>query len=434
MSRKQDLRHDSAQWIFWGHWPNCGLFASIWLRWPECTIFKELRLPLDSSMKFLKGDFYVVKDDIHWLREVAIDSIEGRGQFLENLFRSCERRMREFRNRAEKENLRAFVVDMVDYAGLTVTVELTALSLERYFEDKAAKAGVKSSDFMAMMKPKKKTPLMKFFADLQTLRAEDVDVFAKKYCWVGIHGFEGEGLTKAKVLAELEKPSERRREKQQPVPRSLKHIYSAASELIYLRSAIIETLNVLSYRHIPSLKTLAAQHGLTYDEIISLTWQELLSLIDEGALPPDIKTRRKDFGLVRISKHYELLTGEAVDRELAIHQEKISGDVQELHGMAAHPGRVTGLARIISDAHDLHHVRANHIIIASETTVDYVPAMERAAGFVTDQGGITSHAAVIARELRKPCVIGTKHATKVFKDGDLVEVDAEKGVVRKIYS
>ena len=58
--------------------------------------------------------------------------------------------------------------------------------------------------------------------------------------------------------------------------------------------------------------------------------------------------------------------------------------------------------------------------------------MKRTAAFVTDAGGITSHAAIVSRELGKPCVIGTKIATKVLKDGDEVEVDAEKGVVRKI--
>ncbi len=66
------------------------------------------------------------------------------------------------------------------------------------------------------------------------------------------------------------------------------------------------------------------------------------------------------------------------------------------------------------------------------TVPDFVPAMRKAAAIVTDEGGITCHAAIIARELGKPCVIGTKFATKVFRDGDLVEVDSEVGVVRKL--
>jgi pyruvate,water dikinase len=56
--------------------------------------------------------------------------------------------------------------------------------------------------------------------------------------------------------------------------------------------------------------------------------------------------------------------------------------------------------------------------------------MEKAAAFITDEGGITCHAAIVSRELKKPCIIGTKIATQVLKDGDLVEVDANNGVVK----
>jgi len=64
------------------------------------------------------------------------------------------------------------------------------------------------------------------------------------------------------------------------------------------------------------------------------------------------------------------------------------------------------------------------------TTPELIGGMRKASAFVTDEGGIISHAAIIAREMKKPCIIGTKIATKVLKDGDLVEVDADRGVVR----
>ena len=66
------------------------------------------------------------------------------------------------------------------------------------------------------------------------------------------------------------------------------------------------------------------------------------------------------------------------------------------------------------------------------TNPSFLSAMHRAAAFVTNEGGITCHAAILAREMKKPCITGTKIATKVFQDGDLVEVDAERGIVRKI--
>ena len=60
---------------------------------------------------------------------------------------------------------------------------------------------------------------------------------------------------------------------------------------------------------------------------------------------------------------------------------------------------------------------------------DFVPAMKKASAIVTDEGGITCHAAVISRELGIPCVIGTKIATKVLKDGDLIEIKANHGLI-----
>lgn len=77
-------------------------------------------------------------------------------------------------------------------------------------------------------------------------------------------------------------------------------------------------------------------------------------------------------------------------------------------------------------------VREGDILVTPMTNPHMVPIMKKAAAFVTDEGGITCHAAILSREMKKPCIIGTKIATQVLKDGDRVEVDAEKGVVRKI--
>ena len=70
--------------------------------------------------------------------------------------------------------------------------------------------------------------------------------------------------------------------------------------------------------------------------------------------------------------------------------------------------------------------------MANTTHPTYVPGMHKAAAIVTNEGGIASHAAVVARELLKPCIVGTKTATKVLQDGDLVEVDATTGIVKKV--
>ena len=103
-----------------------------------------------------------------------------------------------------------------------------------------------------------------------------------------------------------------------------------------------------------------------------------------------------------------------------------------MEGQTAYAGRARGRAKLVFGIEDLRKVVHGDILIAVTTTPDVMPAMHRAIGFVTDSGGITSHAAIVAREMKKPCVIGTKFATKIFKDGDMIEVDANKGIVKKI--
>ncbi|PIZ52209.1 hypothetical protein COY27_01065 [Candidatus Woesearchaeota archaeon CG_4_10_14_0_2_um_filter_33_13] len=76
-------------------------------------------------------------------------------------------------------------------------------------------------------------------------------------------------------------------------------------------------------------------------------------------------------------------------------------------------------------------VKDGEILIAAMTRPEYVPLMKKAKAVITDEGGVTSHAAIVSRELGIPCVIGTKIATKIFKTGDVIVIDLEKGEVKK---
>jgi len=100
-----------------------------------------------------------------------------------------------------------------------------------------------------------------------------------------------------------------------------------------------------------------------------------------------------------------------------------------IKGQPAHKGIVKGKVRVVKNQFQMEQVEEGDIMVAPMTTPDFLPAMKKAAAFVTDEGGITCHAAIVAREMKKPCVIGTKIATKILKNGDTVEVDAEKGII-----
>jgi phosphohistidine swiveling domain-containing protein len=110
-----------------------------------------------------------------------------------------------------------------------------------------------------------------------------------------------------------------------------------------------------------------------------------------------------------------------------------AADIPELKGSVAYRGNVEGIVKVVFVPDEqMDKVEKGNILVAPMTTPDYLPLMKKAAAFVTDEGGITCHAAIVARELKKPCIIGTKFATQVLKDGDRVAVDADNGQVRII--
>ena len=98
-------------------------------------------------------------------------------------------------------------------------------------------------------------------------------------------------------------------------------------------------------------------------------------------------------------------------------------------GINASPGIGVGMVKIVESAADLNKIRKGDILVAQKTNPDYTSAMEKAAAIVTNAGGSASHAAIVSREMGTPCVVGTKNATDVLKEGQIITVDATNGIV-----
>jgi pyruvate,water dikinase len=98
-------------------------------------------------------------------------------------------------------------------------------------------------------------------------------------------------------------------------------------------------------------------------------------------------------------------------------------------GMPASPGIASGIVEFIKDETELEKVKEGDVLVTVMTTPDMVPAMRRANAIVTDEGGMTCHAAIVSRELQIPCIVGTTDATKILKNGMEITVDADKGRV-----
>ncbi|MBW2981508.1 hypothetical protein KY343_01380, partial [Candidatus Woesearchaeota archaeon] len=164
-------------------------------------------------------------------------------------------------------------------------------------------------------------------------------------------------------------------------------------------------------------------------------------LFEDTKLSEEEKKKRKEcfVGLwkngkviYRSGKEAEELTREELEDLYEIKK------VDEIKGTAANPGKIRGIARIL-EANNLERTRKlredfqkGQILITQMTQPSIMDIAMNASALVTDEGGMLSHAAIISRELKIPCVVGTYNATKIFNDGDLIEVDANKGIVRKI--
>ena len=159
-----------------------------------------------------------------------------------------------------------------------------------------------------------------------------------------------------------------------------------------------------------------------------------------SALPKELKNVEKienslkerynrSFYAVTLKKIY-IITGKDYDEIHAATRKYHDMNVKQINGMVASSGKVIGRVKICSTIESIKKVNKGDILVASMTRPEYIGAMRQAAGFITDEGGITCHAAIVAREMGKPCVIGTRNATKILKDGDLVQVDAVHGVIR----
>lgn len=105
---------------------------------------------------------------------------------------------------------------------------------------------------------------------------------------------------------------------------------------------------------------------------------------------------------------------------------------EDLQGQVAYQGKATGRVKIIETKNDFRKMKRGDILVAHMTRPEHLPAVRKARAIVTDEGGLTCHAAIVARELKVPCIVGTQFATQILKDGELVKVDANHGIIRKL--
>ncbi|OGG14482.1 hypothetical protein A2773_06015 [Candidatus Gottesmanbacteria bacterium RIFCSPHIGHO2_01_FULL_39_10] len=198
---------------------------------------------------------------------------------------------------------------------------------------------------------------------------------------------------------------------------------------IYRRYAQIYAI----YRMQPILKEIAKRLHISLAQVRFMLKPEVqAALLTNKINRAELKKRTK-FCVYYVEKDYEkVFIGQPAKKLAAQIKQKDLLEVTEIKGQTGCVGKAQGVVKIVIRPKDMVKMNKGDILVSIATDPDIVPAMKKAAAIVTEQGGVTSHAAIVSREMNIPCLIGTKIATKVLKDGDRVEVDATKGIVKII--
>lgn len=180
------------------------------------------------------------------------------------------------------------------------------------------------------------------------------------------------------------------------------------------------------------LAEIAKRTGLTLAQVRFLLPEELPQAFTYGSKLAQKLDGRAEYCLIlQTPQGLKLMEGlEAREFSKRIKTHEATGNETELHGQCACTGEATGAVRIVNLPGDLTKMRAGDVLVSVATTPNIVTAMRKASAIVSDLGGMTSHAAIVSRELGVPCVVGCRIATKTLKDGDTVHVDATNGMVK----
>ncbi|MDO8559427.1 MAG: PEP-utilizing enzyme [bacterium] len=184
----------------------------------------------------------------------------------------------------------------------------------------------------------------------------------------------------------------------------------------------------------PLLCEIARRIGLSLAQVRMLLPAEVGRALVGGSLEASALTRRVEhvvYGWEGARRFCS--TGSAAQRFMRqVKLEPVAKRSRHVTGTVACTGKAVGVVRVVNAPRDMVKMRPGDILVSRATSPNLMPAIRKASAIVTDEGGLTCHAAIVSRELGIPCVVGTKVATSVFRDGDRVEVDTERGVVRKI--
>jgi phosphohistidine swiveling domain-containing protein len=416
------------KWTEWMKRPFYAFMMSTFWAGNSKKSFSDIGLPgweLDSFI-FNESAWYKANEPFdkavpaaaQWLRTHSIAEI------TDSLERFYQEKVREFKVLAKnpQEDIQGKLKAFAEFMRLNCAYVWGTHILEHYLLPKLRQETAKyiKKDLEKFIGdasyPEKKNELEKM--DEEIMNGADYSYLAKKYGWLRARDGFARPYT-ASEIAQHAREVKRKKEihKRPAIPAPLTRLYEQARELVFYRTQRTDVYYEITFIARPILKAAAKKYHIPFSELRYYTLQSLI------AGKP--KKYPKDFSCIGYK-------GEMAFYPWPIIKEETNFSTKELSGTVAQLGFAKGKAKVVMRVEELKKVKKGDILITYMTSPNFLPAMKLAAGFVTNEGGLTCHAAIVAREMGRPCIIGAKNATKIFKDGDMVEVDANKGIVRLV--
>jgi len=425
---------------------------------------------IKDEFYFYKEDYnivYVYQHEIQNVRDYCLKKLIDNPKYLEDLYIQTVALFEDFRKKENQfineielmpsaESIKSWLRIFCEYASNITPVGYFAEMFGGYDSYWLDYIGISKDDFTVLTSPDELSFSKEYEYELAKLKLGDethsVTELAKKWYWVRNNYFIVDLVNEDYIKSQLEKISIDEASKTvdeiDHIVLNIKNKKKEILERITLDSNKLAILNGLASFVI--LQDKRKEIALKTTSLLVRVYRKLIDVYGYNENDKHLvlsaasyiwfyeltKEQLLEKSKIAFGGAYSPISGEiiigtdAVKMNDQLVDEGKAQHTDEIKGQVAYRGKLSGRVCVVLRNTDFPKFKDGDILVASMTRPEFVPLMKMASAFITDEGGITCHASIIARELKKPCIIGTKIATKVLKDGDIVEVDANIGVIK----
>lgn len=466
----------SANWYLMGYYKECPLIDWLVFKGWRRKFFMDVDIDYEPNKVIaIDHEYYFIKEDTALLDSIVSKKTKEKN-FIHDYLKKCENGcnhllrisrnirkldLKQFSNTELKNLLRVFADEFLK----EMHFYLDMMSFENIFTDRMRKLLLKTvpknkvGEYLQLIsKPDRKNIInmeiesfdkllgrvkqdKRLLALFKTKSAQEilaklrlydssflkiVQKHKERFCWTSTYGWNGKLLTEKDYIVRIKDTlSHKKAEQKTPKLPRLKDT-NIVKDISFMKTHRDEIYNYVGYLIRPLLEEIADRYGMSHDNLIYLTDDEIME-IDNINYKKLIKERKEHYLIMKDCSKIEIISGKDVKNFKFENTEK-----KELKGVISNKGSFSGKAKVVMHAGEIHKVEKDDVLVTPMTNFNYLPIIHKVSAIITDEGGMLSHSAIISREFDIPCITGTEIATKVLKDGDFIEVDASKGIIRKI--